>query len=103
MWSGTIIGSLRHTNVLKGLRFIIEGLTIIHYENTANPTERNGNMVIQHFTLNEWVGMGQVVFDHIIIHLSHPYVSTKALGWVPYIRYYGRRIREYTSYFMNEE
>ena len=101
MLSGTIIGSLRHTNVLKGLRFIIEGLTIIYYENMANPTVRNGNMVIQHFTLNEWVGMGQVVFDHIIIHLSHPYVSTKTLGWVPYIRYYGRRMKEYTFYFMN--
>ena len=68
---------------------------------SKKPTYRARHIDMQHFALQEWVELKQVILEHIRTHLDLDDNSTNYIGWVLHIRHTRIIMGEYESTCMH--
>lgn len=76
-------------------RLFIDNLAALQMINESRPTPRARHIEIQHFAIQEWRQLGDILMQHLAGILNPSDGMTKALGWILHARHSGRGMGHY--------
>jgi hypothetical protein len=78
-----------------------DNLAAIAMINASKPTARSRHIDIQHFAIQHWRNIGDIIFHHIAGIINPSDAMTKALGWVLHSRHIHRAMGHHPSPYLD--